>query len=595
MKKILLNIVVLIVSLLVVGLIIYLGQYFTKLKLSNQTLLNSLEVSNQNSFSDWSNAFEQINVTIGSFKQTWGNFFSLLLKFNTDVKLRETFNAIANDFEIIQNGEFLAGIISSEAPPAGRAGRNKVLLTEGRQVLIKNNDNPLTILLDLNQNLNFLEKYNLTFVRNLQYQIKNWLIFLGNDGPKHYLIVFQEPNVPRPSGGFLGAYGIISFNQGKMTLKGDSIFDLDDLFLNKIIPPSPLQTISNKWFFHDVNWFFDFSSTGRKIIEFYQKTGLTPSVDGVIAVNDSVFEPILDITGQIELKDYGLVIDKNNFVSFFEKQIENSAQAISSEGREIFSVFVQSLFNKLQEIPSEQFAQIFNILEELLKNKDIQIYSSDDEVEYYFDSLDWAGKITESKNDYLAVVFNNIEKGFTKDERQKDINLETKISSSTITDILKISTRPLLLKDKNLEIFLKIYLPKGVTIIDSTGGYLKKMNNNWPYEKLDYQNDSDLEIIESKKIIDEAKGIEIFEEGSKTVIGTWVKLSLKPFSLTYQLPFQGEDLNNWEIKIQRQSGQNVNLSYNLIPPSDKKISPTLFEFQKSFPLIQDMVLNFQID
>ena len=289
------------------------------------------------------------------------------------------------------------------------------------------------------------------------------------------------------------------------------------------------------------------------------------------------------------------MIDKNNFVSFFEKQIENSAQAISSEGREIFSVFVQSLFNKLQEIPSEQFAQIFNILEELLKNKDIQIYSSDDEVEYYFDSLDWAGKITESKNDYLAVVFNNIEKGFTKDERQKDINLETKISSSTITDILKISTRPLLLKDKNLEIFLKIYLPKGVTIIDSTGGYLKKMNNNWPYEKLDYQNDSDLEIIESKKIIDEAKGIEIFEEGSKTVIGTWVKLSLKPFSLTYQLPFQGEDLNNWEIKIQRQSGQNVNLSYNLIPPSDKKISPTLFEFQKSFPLIQDMVLNFQID
>ncbi len=571
MKRIIVNVAILALALILIGGIIYLGQYFTKLKLSNQILLNSLEASNQNSFSDWSNAFEQINVTLGSFKQTWGNFFSLLLKLSTDVKLREILNTTANDFEIIQNGEFLAGII-------------------------KNNDNPLIILLDLNQNLNFLEKYNLTFVRNLQYQIKNWLIFLGNDGLKHYLIVFQEPNVPRPSGGFLGAYGIISFNQGKMTLKGDSIFDLDDLFLNKIIPPSPLQTISNKWFFHDVNWFFDFPSTGRKIIEFYQKTGLTPSVDGVIAVNDSVFEPILDITGQIELKDYGLVVDKNNFISFFEKQIEDNAQAISQgEGREIFSVFIQSLFNKLQEIPSEQFAQIFNILEGSLKNKDIQIYSSDDEVEYYFDSLDWAGKITESKNDYLAVVFNNIEKGFIKDERQKDVNLETKISSSTITDILKISTKPLSLKDKNLEIFLKIYLPKGVTIIDSTGGYLKKINDNWPYEKLDYQNDSDLEIIESKKIIDEADGIEIFEEGSKTVIGTWVKLSLKPFSLTYQLPFQGEDLNNWEIKIQRQSGQNINLSYNLILPSDKKISPTLFEFQKSFPLIQDMVLNFQVD
>jgi len=571
MKKILLNIVVLIVSLLVVGLIIYLGQYFTKLKLSNQALLNSLEASNQNSFKDWSNAFEQINATMGSFKQTWGNFFSLLPKLSADVKLRETLNVAAKDFEIIQNGEFLAGII-------------------------KNNDNPLTVLLDLNQNLSFLEKYNLTFVRNLQYQIKNWLIFLGNDRPKHYLIVFQEPNVARPSGGFLGAYGILSFSQAKMTLKGDSIFDLDDLFLNKIIPPYPLQTISNKWFFHDVNWFFDFPSTSRKIIEFYQKTGLTPSIDGVIAVNDSVFEPILNITGQIELKNYGLVVDKSNFISFFKKQIIDSAQAIpQSEGREIFSVFIQSLLNKLQEISSEQFIQIFNILEESLKNKDIQIYSSDDEVEYYFDSLDWTGKIAESKNDYLAVVFNNIEKGFTKDERQKDINLETKISSSTITNILKISSQSLSEKDKNLETFLKIYLPKGVTIIDSSGGYFKKINDNWPYEKLGYQNDSDLEMIESKKIIDESKGIEIFEEESKTVIGTWAKLSLKPFSLTYQLPFQEEDLNNWEIKIQKQSGQNVNLSYNLIPPSDKKISPTLFEFQKFFPLVQDIVLNFQID
>lgn len=572
MKKIFLNIVVLIVSLLVIGLIIYLGQYFTKLKLNNQTLLNSLEISNQNSFSDWSNTFKQINVTIGSFKQTWGNLFSLLSNLNTDVKLRETLNAIVNDFEAIQNGKLLANIV-------------------------KNNDNSLTILLDLSQNLNLLERYNLNFVRNLQYQIKNWLIFLGNNEPKHYLIVFQESNIPRPSGGFLGAYGIISFDHGKMTLKGDSIFDLDNLFLDKIVPPSPLQTISNKWFFHDVNWFFDFPSTSKKIIEFYQKTGLTPSINGIIAVNDSVFEPILDIIGQIELKDYGLVIDKNNFVSFFEKQIEDSAQAISSEGREIFSVFMQSLFNKLQEVSSEQLAQIFNIFEKLLNNKDIQVYSSDDEVEYYFDSLDWAGKITESKNDYLAVVFNNIEKGFTKDERQKDINLETKISSSTITNTLKINSQLSVshpVQNKNLETFLKIYLPKGITIINSTGGYLKKIDNSWPYEKLDYKNDFDLEAIESKKIIDESKNIEIFEEGSKTVIGTWVKLSLKPFFLTYQLPFQGEDLNNWEIRIQKQSGQDVNLSYNLIPPSDKKISPTLFEFKKIFSLVQDMILNFQI-
>lgn len=573
MKRLLINLAFLALGLILIGGIIHWGQYLTTLKLSNKTLLDFLDTPHQYSFSDFSQNFNELNADFKSLQKIWGELLSLWPKLGPDLALKEALNALAGDFSIIQNGEFLAQIIKDD----------------------ESIEQPLATLLDLEKNLNFLEKYDLVFVKDLQYQIKNWLTFLGNNGPKHYLIIFQKAAIARPSGGFFGAYGILSFDKGKMTLTGGNVFDLDDLLLEKIIPPYPLQTVSNKWFFHDINWFFDFPSTSEKILEFYQKTGLTPMPDGVIAINDSALEAILDITGPIELRDYGLTLNKNNVVAFFGDQLEKSAQLSKGTGREVFSVFIRSLLEKWQAMSLEQFVRLFNLLRESLQNKDLQLYSSDDGIEYFFDSLDWTGKIAENKNDYLAVVFNNLDKDFIQDKRQKKVSLASQISDSSVKNTLRIEASFLSLREKNQETFLKIYLPKGVTVIDASGGYLKDPGNHWPFEKLGYQKDLDLETIESNKIVDQARGLEIFEEGSKTVIGVWTKLSLTPFSLIYQFPWQGEDLKNWEIKLQRQSGQDIRLSYNLIPPAGKKIRSTLFEFKKYFPLVEDTVLSFRME
>lgn len=571
MKKNFLNIIAIIVGFLMLGLIIYLGQFFTDLKYKNKNILNSLETLYSNDATDWDKVLKDLQNT-KSYLKTNLDDFKILSNFSKEIKLQEALISLITDLEKIQNGELLLELIKNKTEENTQSG---------------------DLLLHLNQNLNNLKDYHLHFVDNLEYQIKNWLIFLGYQKPKNYLLIFQETNVPRPTGGFLKAYGIITFNQGKLTLSGDSIYNLDDLLLDKIIPPYPLQTIANKWFFHDSNWFFDFPTTSKKIIELYQKTGLTPSLDGVIAINDTVLKSLLEITGPLELKDYNLTITADNFISFFTDQLNNNPQDILDEKRNIFSIFIQALFNKLQNLSLNQDAQIMNLLKESLNNKEIQIYSLDDEVEYYFDSWEWTGKLGESKDDYLLVVFSNIERTFTIDQRPKNISLETNISSSTVTDTLTISAPSFNKGDKNLETFLKIYLPQGVTIIKANGGYLKEINNDWPYEKLNYQVDPDIKTIENKTIIDKEKGIEISDEGSKTVVSTWAKLSLQPFSLVYQLPVDG-NLDNWEIKIQKQSGQNINFSYNLIVPPTKKLGPTLFEFQKSFPLTKDVTLSFKI-
>jgi len=110
---------------------------------------------------------------------------------------------------------------------------------------------------------------------------------------------------------------LLTADKGKITLEGHEINDLEDIFLQKIIPPLPLQTITNKWFFHDANWFFDFPTTARKLVDLYQTTGAQPSLDGVIALNDSALSQILEITGPIELSALNLRINAQNFTNTF--------------------------------------------------------------------------------------------------------------------------------------------------------------------------------------------------------------------------------------------------------------------------------------
>ena len=555
MKRILKHIIILMVSLIVLAAIIYIGQYATKLRFKNTTWLRSLTNENQLSFDDLSKSFQ-----IGLEEQRWPALISLIPKLRTDIELQNNLAKLKDAVAIFNDGTLVSNIITGA-------------------------DNALTPLKNLDDALKFLENYNLKSINKLHYQTSNWLSFFGYESPKNYFVMFQKSDISRPSGGFLNNYAILGFNQGKMTMTGDTVLDLDDLLLTKIVPPLPLQSVSNTWFFHDVNWFFDFPTTGKKVLEFYRLTNLKPELDGVIAINNLVMESILEITGGIQLKDYNLIIDAQNF----------SSALFTNDNRDIFSAFIEQLLIQLKNLSLTQVSQLQNIIINALTTKDIQLYSTDDEREYFFDSYGWAGKLTESYNDYVAVNFNNLDKNFKTDKREQQISLETKMSTSSIINVLTVSSPALRAEDINKETYLKIYFPKGIAIINASGGYLKETKNGWPFETLGYQIDDDISNIENRRITDSTNSIDIFEESSKTVIGTWAKLSARPFILTYRLPIETRDIGNWNLIVQKQSGQRINFSYNLIPLSDKKIAPTLFEFKKLIPLNQDLNLNFKIE
>jgi len=551
---------VFILSLSLVGLIFFAGQKIVKYNNTNKEIVGFLKENNLE---------KAVNLIDNNV--VFNENFSFLPVVGEEIELRQCLKRIDNNLKKISNG---------------------FLLTS----MLRQDKNSLFLLKEIHKDLGYLDKYNIDYIKDRKHYLENWLLFFGNNKPKNYLVLFQETAIPRPTGGFVGAYAILSFNEGKIEFSGNNIFALEEIFLEKIIPPNPLQSISDKWFFHDSNWFFDYPSSGQKILNFYSNTGSKPLLDGVILVNPSVLNDFFKIIGPIRVDNYDSMIDQNNFRSFFKNQIQEMAKpAPMREESEFFPTFFQSFQTKLRKSSPQVLAQIPSVLSNGFIKKDIQLYVIDDKLEYFFDSLNWTGKIEESENDYLAIVFNLFNQNFSEDTRNKEIKLKTEfISDGQIINTLTINAPSYASADRSQETYLKIYLPKGIIIKKAENCHLKKNKNTLSYyKKLGYKEDEDLFLMGKTKIKNNNLGIEIYEEGGKTVVGTWAKLSAKPLKLIYELPFNWTDFSSWELKVQKQSGQNVKFSYEFITPNDVKIVPTLFPFNELIPMESNMILNLK--
>jgi len=551
---------VFILSLLLVGLIFFAGQKIVKYNNTSKEIVSFLRENNL-----------EKAVNLIDNNAVLNENFSFLPVIGQGIELRRHLKRIDNNLKEINNGYLLASMLQQDK-------------------------NSLSFLQEIYKDLDYLDRYNIDYIKVQKHYLENWLLFFGNDKPKNYLVLFQETAIPRPTGGFIGAYAILSFNEGKIEFSGNNVFALEEIFLEKIIPPDPLQSISDKWSLHDSNWFFDYPSSGQKILNFYLNTKSKPLLDGVILVNSSVLNNFFEIIGPIRVDDYDSMIDQSNFRSFFKSQIREMAKpAPMREQSESFSTFFQSLQAKLRKNSPQALSQIPSVLLNAFIKKDIQLYVIDDKLEYFFDSLSWTGRIEESEDDYLAVVFNLLNQNFYEDIRGKTIELKTEfIPDGQIINTLIIDVPPHYSMGGNQETYLKIYLPKGIIIKKAENGYLKNNKDiSSYYKKLGYREDNDLSLIEKTKIRSENLGIEIYEEGGKTVVGTWAKLSVRPFKLIYKLPSDWTDFSSWELKVQKQSGQNVKFSYELVTPDNVKIVPTLFPFNELIPMESDMILNLK--
>ena len=408
-------------------------------------------------------------------------------------------------------------------------------------------------------------------IEDFQQHSEIFLELLGHNGPRKYLLLFQNNHEIRPTGGFIGSYGLLHISNGEIKkLLIDGIFNPDGQFREDIIPPQPLQKITAGWSTHDANWFPHFPDSARKIAAFYEKTE-GPTVDGIITMTPVVMERMLEITGPIEMPEYQITISDRNFIRETQYKVEVDYDKEENRPKKFLADLAPEILDRIFAVSDpEDASKVIATLSDSLREKHILLHSFEKEVQEVISKRGWSGEIAETAKDYLMVINTNIN-GYKTDGiiDEKIFHNSEIMPNGTIINTVRIK-RTHNGGDSEYEWwnkvnsnYMRVYVPKGSELISVSGQTREFIEPPLDYEKLGFEKDEDISAQEEGMVIDEETGTRIYEEGNKTVFANWTYVSPKEtmeIEYVYRLPFRvdlnenSEQIDSYSLLAQKQPG-----------------------------------------
>lgn len=140
---------------------------------------------------------------------------------------------------------------------------------------------------------------------------------LGMNGPQRYLIMAQNEDELRPTGGFLTGAGVITVENGRILDLALSDANSVDDWANKpyAFPPQPYYDfmLAEMFLFRDANFWPDFPTSARQAMDLYAYGQDVSGLSGAVALDQEFLRLLVEATGPIEVGD-GRAIDANNLI-----------------------------------------------------------------------------------------------------------------------------------------------------------------------------------------------------------------------------------------------------------------------------------------
>lgn len=227
---------------------------------------------------------------------------------------------------------------------------------------------------------------------------------------KKVVVLLQNSNEIRPSGGFMGSYLSFEIQKYKLTkLLVEDIYQPDGQIKGHVEPPYPIQEAFGQgwWRLRDANWDVDFERAATSTHWFLKEGGV--SADYIVAVNLNLVRKLLQIFGEVRPVTYDEVVTASNLDTLAQKYAQVDFVPGSSAKRDFLgAVGVQIEERMLNMSISELFAVLSLVKQELGKGE-ILIWSNDEKTRKLLERFDWVGKIWREHNqDLLYVVDTNL-------------------------------------------------------------------------------------------------------------------------------------------------------------------------------------------
>jgi hypothetical protein len=305
--------------------------------------------------------------------------------------------------------------------------------------------------------------------------------FLGGEDPRRYFLAFQNLAAPRGSGGFLGVYGILTAEGGKLELERmSSVRELEGVKKDVDAPAEYLgryRRFGGASEIFAANYSPDFRLTGRVLLDIYEASE-GRELDGVVAVDPLWMGYALEATGPVKTPAWPKQITARNAsrilqhdVFLLEKQASDAAQI--ALGR--------ALIEGLLTQPLDPRA-LADAMSRAARERHLQVYAARSDEQGLLGNLGVAGSFEPGPNPVAAVwqdATNNKAGYFAHKEISHRVELQPDGSAEVSTRITLDNRAPdgppsvLLGSGKSGDppgyyaAYLNLYLPEGAVDIRS--------------------------------------------------------------------------------------------------------------------------------
>jgi len=405
----------------------------------------------------------------------------------------------------------------------------------------------------------------------------------GFEQPRAYLFLLQNNDELRPTGGFIGTYGILKLQDGDiLSFDTDNVYNLDRSTQAVIKKPTPAPIAKyleqKDWSLRDINWAPDFPTTALTAIDMYnqenkviidlkksgqkiigEKGTTIPAVIpyeenlyGVIAMTPEILGGLLKLTGPIVAGN--MVFTDTNYQDQLELMVGKLYAELNipiSQRKGIIKELSDQIKLKISTLPLSQMPQVLDIVMNSLQQKQIQIYMQDPDIEKIILGRNWGGAVKQTDGDYVFAVDSNLASLKTDQYVKREIKHTIFMRNGDLIGQVQITyhnNAEFTWKSTRLRSYTRVYVPLGSELISSSGAM---------------ENDS------VKDPTKQPGQVESATEFGKTYFGAFISIepqSTGILSFEYKLPVQIKNQINsgsYNLLVQKQAGVVPDLTLDL--------------------------------
>lgn len=245
---------------------------------------------------------------------------------------------------------------------------------------------------------------------------------MGIDEPRTYLIIAQNEDEVRPTGGFITGAGLLQVANGRIVSLSFQDSNVIDSWDTKPydFPPQPLYDFMGLelFLYRDTNFWPDYPTSAEAAMRLYSYGQDVPEPDGAIAIDQRFVQHLLAAIGPVTIAETDQTIHQDNVIAYFQEAWSKSDEQVIREWYAQRKSFLGTLGDAIQTKIESGLGDIdpltlIKTLHAAAETEHVQVYMRDPELAAVFDTLNWDGRLENPANhDVLAVVDANM--GYNK-------------------------------------------------------------------------------------------------------------------------------------------------------------------------------------